>query len=31
VLAAGQGNVEPFFVKSVNGSQHADWFGAVTN
>jgi hypothetical protein len=31
VIAAGQGNLEPFFVKSVNGNQHADWFGAVTN
>jgi hypothetical protein len=33
VLQAGQGNLEPFIIKSVqNGQpQHGDWFGVVTN
>jgi hypothetical protein len=31
VLAAGQGNIEPFFLKSANGNQHADWIGTVSN
>jgi hypothetical protein len=33
VLGAGQGNMEPFIVKSVQSTQpqHGDWFGVVTN
>jgi hypothetical protein len=31
VMAAGQGNVEVFFLKSTSGATHFDWFATVAN